>query len=179
MVFQPAETIFIRADCLTSIEEELDAAAKLFEKVMAEDDMTLALIGSDKTKAFAMHRAALGGAALAGEIYVCTHKDLGMVSAAIWFGPGREFYDSDEQREAGFNDLFRTFPQELQQWWLGYFLPKFSEATTKALGEEVKKDAWHLQLIAVLPEHQGKGIGTALVKPVFERVRLFYGLCCP
>lgn len=51
------------------------------------------------------------------------------------------------------------------------FLPKYSNQTTSALGEGVKLASWHLQLIGVSPEHQRKGIGSALIDLISTKVR--------
>ncbi|TFK47277.1 hypothetical protein OE88DRAFT_788039 [Heliocybe sulcata] len=148
---------------------KLDEAARVMEKAMADDGMTLTLIGGDRTKAFAMHRSTLGAAALAGEIHLCHHQRAGLVGVAMWFPPGQELFSSQEQRDAGFTQLFQTFPEQLQQWWINNFLPTYAVVPVRALGEGVKTSAWHLQMIGVLPEHQGKGAGSALVRPVLEK----------
>lgn len=57
------------------------------------------------------------------------------------------------------------------------FLPKYQDQTDKALGDGIKLASWHLQTFGVLPELQGKGIGTALMDAVKEKVALY--CCCP
>lgn len=50
------------------------------------------------------------------------------------------------------------------------FLPKYSNQTTAALGEGEKLASWHLQLIGVSPELQRKGIGSALIDVISNKV---------
>ena len=108
---------------------------------------------------------------------------------AVYLYSADEFSDSPEQGEAGFNALMASFPPNFNKWWVEYvclhglksdsamivhlfckFLPKYEAQTTSALGEGAKFAAWHLQLIGVLPEHQKKGIGGALIKSVESKV---------
>lgn len=53
-------------------------------------------------------------------------------------------------------------------------MPKYNTMSTKALGDGTKHAAWHLQVLAVLPEHQNKGIGKSLMKAVESKVGYLY-----
>ncbi|KAF8486507.1 hypothetical protein JB92DRAFT_3024362 [Gautieria morchelliformis] len=116
---------------------------------------------------------AVGG----GELYVASYGEHDIAGVAGWFGPGTGFMNTPEQGEAGFNALMASFSPDLMKWWTEYFLPKYEVQTTTALGEGTKLAAWHLQIIGVLPEHQGKGIGGALVRTV-ESKALPNGVAC-
>ncbi|KAI0062407.1 acyl-CoA N-acyltransferase [Artomyces pyxidatus] len=96
-----------------------------------------------------------------GEIYFATHEDNTVAGVAAWYPPGRLAFDSPEQAEGGYNELFDRHP-ELVDWWMD-FLPKFS---TEALGEGFKLASWHLMFIGVRPELQRHGVGRALIEHV-------------
>lgn len=53
-------------------------------------------------------------------------------------------------------------------------MPKYNTMSTKALGDGTKLAAWHLQVLAVLPELQNKGIGKSLMKAVESKVGYLY-----
>lgn len=53
------------------------------------------------------------------------------------------------------------------------WVPKIVAQTDQALGKGYKRNAWHLQLLAVHPDHQGKGVGGSLVKAGEARVSSF------
>jgi len=40
-----------------------------------------------------------------------------------------------------------------------------------ALGDIGKLDNWHLQVLGVVPQHQRKGLGTALIRPIALKAR--------
>ena len=97
---------------------------------------------------------AFGGSAVeAGAAYVSS--DFG--GAALWIPPGSH---ADEERMAEF--IVQTVPSETLPDALAVF----------AKMEEFHPDepVWYLPLIAVDPAHQGKGIGSALMKEVLKRV---------
>ncbi|TFK51146.1 acyl-CoA N-acyltransferase [Heliocybe sulcata] len=161
-------TISIR-QLVKPTSEELDAAGAVVASAMEDDAFTAGCVGGDKKFVFPFHRATCAAAAIGGQLWVASCGETDIAGVAAWFGPGQALLYSPEQGEAGYNDLFQAFSPGLTKWWMEYFLPKYEEQTTKALGERVKLGAWHLQLFAVLPELQGKGLGSALVRPVLEK----------
>jgi predicted N-acetyltransferase YhbS len=56
-------------------------------------------------------------------------------------------------------------------------MPKYTAMSTTALGEGTKLAAWHLQLFAVLPELQNKGIGVSLMKALETKVNNHSLIC--
>ena len=50
------------------------------------------------------------------------------------------------------------------------FLPQYAKQSERALGAEFKLNSWHLQLIGVAPEKQRRGIGTALIRAIENKV---------
>lgn len=50
------------------------------------------------------------------------------------------------------------------------FLPQYAEFGEEAFGTGVKLEAWHLQLLAVDPQYQRKGIAKALIDTIKQKV---------
>ena len=96
---------------------------------------------------------AFGGSAIdAGTAFVTA----GFEGAALWLPPGTE---SDEERMASF--LESTVPAEIASDVFAVF-EKMDEY-------HPDEKVWYLPLIAVDPAHQGKGIGSALMKEALRR----------
>ncbi|EPQ55012.1 hypothetical protein GLOTRDRAFT_93592 [Gloeophyllum trabeum ATCC 11539] len=140
---------------------QLDAVANVATSAMYSDEFTIGVVGGNKDLIFPFERATMAAAAVGGQLWVASYGDTEIAGVAAWYPPGRSLLDSKEQHEAGFDDLFHSFPPELSKWWTEYFLPRYDGLCTKGLGEGVKTASWHLQMLTVLPEHQGKGVGGA------------------
>ncbi|KAJ6529039.1 hypothetical protein DFH09DRAFT_156361 [Mycena vulgaris] len=106
---------------------------------------------------------------MGGEVFVAetTDKSPKIVGCAIWFGPGRQLYDSEDQRNLALQPLLALFSEELQGWW-AEFIPKYENCINSALGDGVELNSWRLQTIAVDPAYQHQGAATLLVNTVIE-----------
>ena len=56
------------------------------------------------------------------------------------------------------------------------FLSQYDELVERSHGSGVKLGGYHLQVIGILPEHQKKGVATALVQYVETKVRDLTGV---
>ncbi|KAJ6554279.1 hypothetical protein B0H19DRAFT_1262660 [Mycena capillaripes] len=110
---------------------------------------------------------------LGGEVYVAETMDpmAKMVGCAVWFGPGRALYDSDEQVQLALQPLLASFSKDLKRWW-DDFLPEYIKYTNAALGEGLELASWRLQTLAVSPECQRKGVATLLVDAVIKKAAI-------
>ncbi|KAI0326405.1 hypothetical protein GY45DRAFT_1373960 [Cubamyces sp. BRFM 1775] len=123
-------------------------------------------LGNDRSLQEPMIRAHIAAALVPGEgeVHVAELPDVGVVGVAVWFGPGQKFLVTDAQRNAGWNQLMERLPDQYRDWW-SKFLADYDTLVEKSLGgAEVKLGGYHLQLIGVAPEHQRKGVATALIK---------------
>ncbi|KAI0776856.1 hypothetical protein BD413DRAFT_231015 [Trametes elegans] len=107
-----------------------------------------------------------------GEIHVAELHDAGVVGVAVWFGPGNGFLSTEAQRNAGWNQVMARLPAEYQAWW-AEFIIKYEELSERFLGPGVKLGAYHLQVIGVAPEHQRKGVATALLQYAEAKVSIY------
>ncbi|KAI0345004.1 hypothetical protein BDW22DRAFT_983313 [Trametopsis cervina] len=133
----------------------------------------------DKTFMPDLHRYQILCGLVGGKVYVAkTNETSEVVGAAVWFGPGQELGAAEAQEEqqrifnAFLEKIGRKYPG-LPAWWTNYFLPTYSQFTSRVLGDPTYKlDAWHLQLIGVASRTKGQGIGTALMKVAMDEAAL-------
>ncbi|KZT55104.1 hypothetical protein CALCODRAFT_437678 [Calocera cornea HHB12733] len=111
-----------------------------------------------------------------------------IVGLAGWYGPGKMFMDTEEQREAaGVGPFLGMLPKDYAEWFTGYvsdYLPREYQFSTTWLGETTEADHWYLLALAVLPAYQGKGIGQSLLRPradlaLSEGSRVFWHAALP
>jgi ribosomal protein S18 acetylase RimI-like enzyme len=60
----------------------------------------------------------------------------------------------------------------------GQFLPKYHALTESSFGKGIKHDSWQIQLVGTKPDCQKKGLATALLNFIQEKV-LFRRIECP
>lgn len=80
----------------------------------------------------------------------------GLSALATWQGPHATSEAPEQLAQAGFDDLPDGIP-----------LQRFStvfDAIADAVGRIAPEPHWHLRLLAVDPDHQGAGLGTALLQ---------------
>ncbi|KAJ6543326.1 hypothetical protein B0H10DRAFT_2135342 [Mycena sp. CBHHK59/15] len=117
---------------------------------------------------------------LGGEVYVVETADAErkVVGCAVWFGPGREAYDTEDKVKLALGPFLATLSKELQQWWGDVFTPQYDHCATTAFGEGTKRNAWHLQTLGVDPGYQHQGAATLLINTIVEKAALANTLLC-
>ena len=85
----------------------------------------------------------------------------GLTAVASWQGPGATPETPEQLAQAGFDDLPGGVP-------LKSFGAVF-DAVTAAVGKMAPEPHWHLRLLAVDPDRQGEGLGTALLQHGLQR----------
>ncbi|THU96874.1 hypothetical protein K435DRAFT_778336 [Dendrothele bispora CBS 962.96] len=156
------------------IEAILDSQASAF----AKDHFAHVCSDADKTLLRPFIRSVIIAGLLGGEVYVVEPEKTNsgtdsdndrVIGAAVWFPPGREMFDSEDQRKQGLEPFFAQISPDHLKWWLEYFLPAYAKLTSDAFGSSFKHENWHLQWIGVIPEESRKGIGSALIDKVREK----------
>ncbi|KIK52783.1 hypothetical protein GYMLUDRAFT_49744 [Collybiopsis luxurians FD-317 M1] len=160
-------------------EQEIESVVKCLELAFESDQFTLTCIGAhigadgrfefDREILQQFHRSLVVAGLLGGEVYLAESPMKEVLGAAIWFGPGRELFDSEDQHDAALVPLFQKFSPELSKWWNENFLPKYKEFTDTSFGEGSKIQSWHLQWIGTAPDHRKKGVATSLVNIVKDK----------
>ncbi|KAK1224643.1 mannosyl-oligosaccharide alpha-1,2-mannosidase [Marasmius sp. AFHP31] len=107
-----------------------------------------------------------------GQLYVFESPESGVVGAELAFGPGQVALGSEEQKEQGFNQLMDKVNEDVRRWFNGYFVDEMLHSMHEPVyGPGVQHDNYHIQLLGVLPEYQGKGIGKALLQHVEAKAK--------
>ncbi|KAJ7497944.1 hypothetical protein B0H11DRAFT_1997924 [Mycena galericulata] len=132
----------------------------------APDSFGHSLTGGDRTLRPLFHDAHLRAGAIGGEVWVAGFGPTDICAVAVWFGPGTDYLETEEQRAAGWNQLEAKFTPELKQWWSEYFTPRYSKWNESCVGEGTKFKSWQLQLLGTNPEYQRKGLAAALIQAI-------------
>ncbi|KAF8220607.1 hypothetical protein L208DRAFT_1416403 [Tricholoma matsutake] len=114
-----------------------------------------------------LNRAQLLAGKLAGEIYIAEDLNGHIIGGIIWFGPGREIYDSEDQRHLALAPLIEKMPKVTREWH-GSVSKVMADFKKSAFGDAARTQ-WYLQRVGVLLEWQGKGVGTALIEEVRKK----------
>ncbi|RDB14728.1 hypothetical protein Hypma_016425 [Hypsizygus marmoreus] len=150
---------------------ELEAVSKVLATAFAEDEFTAIVLGRNPALVYDFCHAQVVAANLAGEIYVAESTDTKeLIGSALWFGPGRVMFDSEDQNEQALFPLMEQLDPDLRQWWNDSFTPRYNEVASEALGAGVKKALWHLQSIGTIPAERRKGVARALINEVRNKV---------
>ncbi|KAI0776854.1 hypothetical protein BD413DRAFT_490968 [Trametes elegans] len=96
-----------------------------------------------------------------GEIHVAEFPGVGVAGVAVWFGPGYMFLSTVLGRGV---ESYTCAEPRVSLNVPGQFTERNNELSEMYLGPGVKLGAYHLQLIGVAPEHQKKGVATALMQ---------------
>ncbi|KAJ7282095.1 hypothetical protein C8J57DRAFT_90190 [Mycena rebaudengoi] len=149
-------------------EDEINRGSAVLAAAFAPRPGTFSesMAGGNPDLSQPFYRAQMRGGAVGGELWVAGFGPTDISAVAIWFGPGQTFLGSEEQREAGWNQLQSQFTPELRKWWSDYLLPRVDSWTESCLGNGAKLNSWHLLLLGTNPDHHHKGLAAALIKAV-------------
>ncbi|KAH6873671.1 acyl-CoA N-acyltransferase [Coprinopsis sp. MPI-PUGE-AT-0042] len=174
-------TAFPLADATTSvlIAEELASVTELLAAAYSDDPFTQVATANDVDFYGQMHAATVVAGSLGGEVYLAETKDnKKIIGVAVWFGPGREMFDSPDQQEQALGPLMGHFKPELRAWWGEEFLPTYAKFNEDRIGAGVKKNNWHLQTLATHPDYQRQGVARALIETVVRKASQMGHLIC-
>jgi len=152
----------------TDIENATNVLATAFEK----DECAAIFTTRDPKMAVPFHRMKVTAGFLAGEVHVAEDADDNVIGVAIWFPPGREMLDSEDQLQQALEPFTSRFSIEVREWWdemFDEFSPEYNDFMAASLGAGAVRKSWTLQVIAVVPEHHHKGVAKALVGTVREK----------
>ncbi|KAJ7817842.1 hypothetical protein B0H14DRAFT_2840954 [Mycena olivaceomarginata] len=122
----------------------------------------LPALGKDQSLVEPFLLAHVKATIIGGQLFVAELPGTGIVGVALWFGPGQKFLSSNEQRNAGWNQTMEVLNDACQKWW-DNFLSLADTVPDRLYGPGQQLASYHLQTFGVLPEHQKKGYGMALM----------------
>ncbi|KAJ7260304.1 hypothetical protein B0H12DRAFT_1048525 [Mycena haematopus] len=163
---------------------EMDAIQDVLSKAFQSDFFTAVITGHDPTGTDTSHvgpfwKSTVIAGLLGGEVYVAETIDEKIIGCAVWFGPGRTMYDTEDQQKLSLGPLMASFNEELQNWWHVEFLPKYDSVVASALGgDDVKRNSWHLQTLGVDPEYHRQHVAKLLIEAVAEKAQVTQSSLC-
>ncbi|KAF7357030.1 N-acetyltransferase domain-containing protein [Mycena venus] len=93
-------------------------------------------------------------------------------AVAVWFGPGTDILETEEQRAvARWGEFVSKLTPEQKKWRSEYFIPRYYDAMASCIGEGTSIKSWHLDLLGTDPEHQRKGLSSALIRAVESKAK--------
>ncbi|KAH0582615.1 hypothetical protein H2248_010543 [Termitomyces sp. 'cryptogamus'] len=154
-------------------EAEVERILDVLQAAFGKDPFTNFLVGGDWSLVRPNFEFCVRAALLGGEVHIATlgpevHDIIGVT---VWYGPGQSPGSTEEQREVGSKVFFSKCPEELRKWWLEYFISQMERLADESLGPGFKESQWCLLLFGVVPEHQRKGVGKAMMKVGEERAK--------
>ncbi|CAE6446240.1 unnamed protein product [Rhizoctonia solani] len=116
-------------------------------------------------------QAAFTGAGRVFGAFVNTEGVDRLAGVAIWYGPGKQFLDENDPEQLGHWARFSDkLDPETRQWWKEVMSPSYSQLTADGLGEGIKKQIFHLQVLGVHPSYHRMGVGKALVNYMLVQI---------
>ncbi|KAF9269954.1 hypothetical protein L218DRAFT_4106 [Marasmius fiardii PR-910] len=157
--------------------DRLQDLAELCCKAYDHEDPALkSLMGGNLGLSRASFLATIGAAALGGHLFVALEGDeKDPVGVAVWWGPGERPFANEEQRRAGFYVFWNALSPAGKQWhqetiytFFGNckYQPELEKLATDNLGSNGKLNSWWLNLIAVDPAYQRRGIARQLIETI-------------
>ncbi|KAF8166654.1 acyl-CoA N-acyltransferase [Mycena galopus ATCC 62051] len=150
-------------------EDEIELAAAVLNRAFLNppDPFFRSLTGGNPELNIGVHRAHVRAGVIAGEVWVAGYEPTDFCAVAVWFGPGTDIFETEEQRAAtGWNQFQSKLTPEVRKWRSEYFLPRYHEWIASSIGEDTSLKSWHLDLLGTDPDYQRKGLSTALIRAV-------------
>ncbi|KAF8996019.1 hypothetical protein BDQ17DRAFT_1310651, partial [Cyathus striatus] len=157
------------------IEEITNVATRAFEN----DESIIMMTGGNKDLQRPLIKAMVHATALDGEIHIVS-ADNRIVSYCFWFPPGKDLFETEEQRALGYNDFFNKLSPEAQDWWTNKYIQTVGKFIEDILKPRHYKESWYAYFIATELEYRRQGNATALLKHVMEKLAKkgeFLALC--
>ncbi|TFY61698.1 hypothetical protein EVJ58_g4354 [Rhodofomes roseus] len=134
----------------------IEDSVELFTSLMQNDVAGISLVGGETTLLGSMARSMIKAAVLvAGEYYPALDENGELAGYALWMPPGRDLFDTPEQRELGLNEFMASLPEAGKQYYK----------------DVSKTDAWWLHNLFVRPDRQRQGIGRQLIEVVKQKAK--------
>ncbi|KLO11091.1 hypothetical protein SCHPADRAFT_488459 [Schizopora paradoxa] len=156
-------------------DRDIDATSKVMSEAFYNEISTRVFLGGHLELTSDFVSAIVKAGIVGGEVYVAEDNFGKIIGASVWFPPGHEFLDSEEQAKAGYNQFMEKLNnahRDMLRWWTKYFGPLADEFVKKTFGDpHYGSKCWYLYLIGVQPVCQRRGVGTALVNDCEARIR--------
>ena len=150
----------VEATVLSLEEDEIGTAAAVIARAFFDDELTVHLYPDDRDRSLLaplMFEALVRYDWLFGQV----DRLPGFTAVATWLRPGETVETPERLTRAGFDGLPDGVPLER--------LEAFFSVVEPAFKGDAPEPHWHLRLLGVDPDHQGRGLGTALLEHGLRR----------
>jgi GNAT superfamily N-acetyltransferase len=143
----------------TATEDEIPELARATTLAFAADPVLAYLQPDESRRAGRFERAMNYFLRTIWFQYGACYTTPGVVGASFWVPPGEAHMSVWEQLRTvpGFA---RTFGRDVLRWL---------RVVTLLDRNHPREDHWYLPIVGVVPEWQGRGLGTALMRPILDR----------
>ncbi|KAI0938554.1 hypothetical protein AcV5_000206 [Taiwanofungus camphoratus] len=154
-------------------ETLVEEAIQLFSALMPADPAAISFTAGDISRISDMARAMIKPIALvAGEMYTATDEDGALVGFTLWLPPGRNVWETEEQRQLGFYAFLETLPEEGKKYYPTVLGEEFPKVIDEFLGiPDAELNCYWCSFAFVRSDYQGKGIAKALFQLVFNKAK--------
>lgn len=137
---------------------------EILTSALGHDICLRCVTGESDSVMQSLFRMSLEGSLRDGEVWVAGF-DNHIEAAALWTEPGKDAIISMHENYQA------LLPDEMKDWLKFHLIPKYKELynTAFSAGESTRTQAWHLNLVAVDPQHYRRGLGRALVCTVRDK----------
>lgn len=166
-----AQYSIAKVDELT--DDFLCALTDICTRAFADEPVTPLLAG-DRPEALAWYfRSVIAAGHLGGEVCVATLKgSLKPVSLSVWMPPGKDLWDTEEQRQLGFYDYMSSLDPLTKEFMSTTYVEFIGTFFRDALSPRTKENSWVCHVVATDPAYQRQGIGSAVVNTTIVKVKL-------
>ncbi|EPS99243.1 hypothetical protein FOMPIDRAFT_1164163 [Fomitopsis schrenkii] len=153
----------------------IDAAVELTAALQQGDPSCKAWTGGNLSLLPLFMRAIIKATWLcegAGITYVATDTDGTLVGYSQWIPVGRDLFDSEDQRQYGYYEFMDKISDEGKKYFeesLGRDFPKYLDDLFGIRQSQI--NTHFCNLVFVQPEHQRKGIATAMFKMAYHKAK--------
>ncbi|KAF8169235.1 hypothetical protein BJ912DRAFT_1067299 [Pholiota molesta] len=150
-------------------DKETDNIVDLCVRAYVDDPAIAAMTGGNRKLYDLLFRSMVRAGGLAGHLYVVENNAGQILSVALWYGPGTVMFGTEEERNAGINELMSKLDNRTLDWWTTTY-PQTADEFGKTWLTTPYEDCWWLNLLGTDPNHQRKGYGTLLLDDAVKKI---------
>ncbi|KAI0826185.1 hypothetical protein BC629DRAFT_1587024 [Irpex lacteus] len=141
--------------------EDVQTVVDVLLRSLSDDQAIDSLTDGNRATASLMFRLAVERSLRDGESHLAYEGDE-VCGAAVWVAPGHDWRFAEDEY------IMNHLSEEMKEWYKHHFIPKYEDlyASAGVDSTRLRKEAWKLQFLGVLPSYRGRGICRRLVQVV-------------
>ncbi|KAF9077053.1 hypothetical protein BDP27DRAFT_1313051 [Rhodocollybia butyracea] len=142
----------------------LDSIVAVVTRAYAGQKAIELFTGGDLSLTDSLWRSQIRAGLNSGEVWIATDGTEEIMSVGVWFGPGKELYDTREVQE-----YLTLLSEEGKNWWTHSYRPNSLKFFERCLGKKTRKENWFANIICTDPRYEGRGLATSHIEAVYKR----------